>query len=503
MKKEKISSALSIFLIFLLFSIVFATHLHFEPHDTDMWVHLTVGKLLYETHSFPEKDVFTFTRLGEPWELHEWMYQLLVYIVYYSFGLTGLLVFKSLAIVIALLLLFFLLPSKGYTRIAAVLTVNFLLLPFSSIRPQLISWIFLLGLLILIQKKKFWTVPLLLLIWGNFHPLHLLGLLVAIIFMGEHFLRTKNLKIVLLIVLSVVAVTLNPLGVNVFTLPFAITSPFITEWKPFSPHGFFFYVYTAFVLVGVLFFLFQRAKDERRVQKKYEAHEVLLWLKSFSLRSLKYIFSSELLIYLLFITLGYLSRRHVAQAFLLLTPFFVRNIPFLNGSAMSDRTQRKDVMFVAALAIVFILSMFLFVNVSFPSTSVPEKEVEIIQKYNITGNVFNNYAYGSYLEFWLYPKNLMYIDSRAETMGEELLHEYYSLGTKDRGSFLEIADKYNVTVIIVKHNMGLTNIILNSAPWKPIYVDATRASFVRKMPSTEDVPTFDVLESGLVENRNS
>ena len=473
-------------LILLLFLFTFFLHLHFDPNDTDLWLHLVAGKVITETRSLPRADILTFTRQGEPWSLHEWGYQLFAYSLYSLFGLLGLLIFKSLAITIALLLLFFLLPKNLYLRIIVTLTVSLLLLRFSSIRPQLFSWIFLLVLLHLLhslpllKQEKYIYFPLLFFIWGNLHPLHLLGLLMVAFYTIEHFWKTRNYSFILILLLSAAASVLNPLGFRVFLLPFTITSSFINEWQPFSPQGIFFYIYIIFVLFGSYLF-FSRKKISR-----------------FSF--------ADICCSLLFAALGFISRRHVALAFLILTPLFLRDISFSETSFFHMRTFRKDFFFILFLLLSLLSILFIsnfFVNTPFPWGTLPQKEVELIKRYDIQGNIFNDYGYGAYLEFWLYSHNLMYIDSRAETMGSSLLQEYHALGKEKKDTFFQVLDKNHITLVIVRHEMGLTNLLLNNKAWKPLFLDAAHASFVRISPATEQVPSFDVINSGFVQRRSS
>jgi hypothetical protein len=131
-------------------------------------------------------------------------------------------------------------------------------------------------------------------------------------------------------------------------------------------------------------------------------------------------------------------------------------------------------------------------NTTYDWNILPSYEVQLIQEYNIKGNVFNNYGYGCFLEFYLYPHNLMYIDSRAETMGQELLTEYYELGTTKKQEIFKVLERDNVTIVIVRHAMGLTNALLNSQEWKLVYLDETRASFVLRTNETENVPEIDL-----------
>jgi hypothetical protein len=75
---------------FVLFSaLVFEVALQPLWHDDIFW-HLRTGEIVAHTGKVPRVDSFTHTVQGEPWTSHEWGFALLLYTVYRSFGLEGL-----------------------------------------------------------------------------------------------------------------------------------------------------------------------------------------------------------------------------------------------------------------------------------------------------------------------------------------------------------------------------------------------------------------------------
>src|ERR1700730_708698 len=50
--------------------------------DPDMWWHLKTGEIIWNTHSIPQVDVFSFTAAGRPWITQEWLSEVTIYGAY-------------------------------------------------------------------------------------------------------------------------------------------------------------------------------------------------------------------------------------------------------------------------------------------------------------------------------------------------------------------------------------------------------------------------------------
>src|SRR5690242_21267506 len=72
--------------------------------DPDMWWHLKTGQIIWDTHTIPVTDIFSYTTGHHAWVPHEWLSQLLVYGAYRLGGYSGLMLwlcFFSAALLIA------------------------------------------------------------------------------------------------------------------------------------------------------------------------------------------------------------------------------------------------------------------------------------------------------------------------------------------------------------------------------------------------------------------
>src|SRR3989339_2087110 len=92
-------------ILILVFLLVFGLNFNFNTKNQDIWLHLAYGKYFLEEKTFPKEDVFNFTTIGKQEALHEWLFQLIVYLIYLKLGMIYLIILNALTM--ALLFLFF------------------------------------------------------------------------------------------------------------------------------------------------------------------------------------------------------------------------------------------------------------------------------------------------------------------------------------------------------------------------------------------------------------
>src|SRR5207244_6587495 len=50
--------------------------------DPDIWWHLRTGQLIVHSHHLFHADPYSFTRSGQPWVYHEWLFDLLAFSIF-------------------------------------------------------------------------------------------------------------------------------------------------------------------------------------------------------------------------------------------------------------------------------------------------------------------------------------------------------------------------------------------------------------------------------------
>jgi hypothetical protein len=165
----------------VLVAVVFAKGIR----DADYFWHVTAGRLIATTGSIPNTDPFSFTWGGQPWTPHEWLSELMLYVLVSGpgpaatlvvFGLIG----AGVAAVTGWLLLR--LGARPFAVGAGLALLAWVMAPYLTVRPQAVSWLMLallLSALALIRPpQRRWMLALgpFFALWANLHGLWVVGL---------------------------------------------------------------------------------------------------------------------------------------------------------------------------------------------------------------------------------------------------------------------------------------------------------------------------------------
>ncbi len=227
--------------------------------DPDLWWHLKVGEIIWNTHTIPTTDQFSFTTNNHPWIPHEWLSEVLIYGAYRVGGYTGLMawlcVFPSLLMIAAYTL------SSLYSGNAKVALLGALITWLCAtvglaIRPHVIGYLFLITELLIVHfgrsrnSRWFLALPPLFAMWVNCHGSFVFGLGVLAVFLFCSFITMETGSLVcipwkknernllmLSVVLSLAALFINPMGLKQVLYPVNVMTnlpdnlKFISEWQ--------------------------------------------------------------------------------------------------------------------------------------------------------------------------------------------------------------------------------------------------------------------------------
>lgn len=169
----------------------------FPLRNMDIWWHLRTGELILERGTVPYYDWFTFIDFDRPWiDLH-WGFQILVTWLYRWGGVDLLILTKAFCLALTIGIAWFasgrFVPSwlKALLWILPVICIS----GRSLVRPEMLSlvylsfWVYVLSRATS-QPKLIWLIPLITLFWINSHALFVLGLIISILFVVDHLVRT-------------------------------------------------------------------------------------------------------------------------------------------------------------------------------------------------------------------------------------------------------------------------------------------------------------------------
>ena len=74
--------------------------------DRDFWWHIKAGQIMLQTCSLIHIEPFAYTRAGQPYlATHEWLAQIIFYLVYHFTGATGIILMRSALVTLTAFLL--------------------------------------------------------------------------------------------------------------------------------------------------------------------------------------------------------------------------------------------------------------------------------------------------------------------------------------------------------------------------------------------------------------
>ncbi len=307
------------------------------------------------------------------------------------------------------------------------------ILPFAGVRA--LTWSALgLALLVLIirQKNKKWRtiIPLLFLVWANFHGSFLIG----IAYGGWRVLRERSWKLAVIGVLSLAVTFINPYGAELYTEVFRTMldsdlHATINEWARFAiPLS-----AVPYVLVWLGLTIYRNQWEWRR----YVRFETLLFVMSVSSMRMTPLFVLS--------SLAGLQRT-------------VEEIG--NALPKKDRSRGRQVAKIAAIALV-IVSLALPVVETFAKSSqgrgYPVQAVQYLTAHPCEGHLFNSYNYGGYL-IWQLPSHKVYIDGRMPSWEHETgtYMKDYNKVLSDEAFRVQEFEKYTITCVIIEKKTELS-----------------------------------------------
>jgi hypothetical protein len=467
--------------------------------DPDFWWHLRTGQYIFETGTIPHQDIFSSLFFGKEWVTHEWLSEVLMYLVHRALGYSGLVVTFALLVMTALWITYRRCARRaGHPYVAgfALLLGALASSPTWGVRPQIFSLLFASIFIAVLddyaregrERRVLWLAPLMVL-WVNMHAgfalgLALIALTIAGLVLNEWLVQETETRrpvwarvrrLCLFQLACVMAVALNPSGLRMYSYPFeTLTSQammkHIHEW--FSPdfHELMF-LPTAMLIFAMLAVL---ALSKKRVKPG----EVLMLAAT-----------------------GYAALRSGRNI-----PFFALvSVPLLAEHGWNWATslrvgqwltapEKREAGASATLKLVLNVALLVLMPATLcvlhvrqvvdgrpadEAKNFPVAAVEFIRAHGVPQPIYNEYGWGGYLISNLYPDYRVYIDGRADVYGDAFIEEF--LKTHDgESNWREPLDRSGVRTVIVSPNVALASLLRQDAGWNKVFEDQKSVIFVRQ-----------------------
>jgi hypothetical protein len=455
--------------------------------SADTWWHLATGRWIAQNRAVPHTDPFSYTYSGRPWIAHEYLSDLMMYWIHRIGGFPALMLVNAALLTLAFGMLYQRAGGSRWMRASAVVLGVCAARPGFAIRPLTLT--ILMGSAFLwiahryLRDGRAWSLlwlPVLTILWVQLHAGYMLGigLLLATIFAemtdsiaGRSSATWRQLCILLGATAACVAVVpLNPNGTEMLRYPFEVlgmqVNRYIVEWQapPLQ-----FPRYYPFVALAVLTLVAMMAS-----RKAYRP--------------------GQFLIYSAFLAAALKSGRNIPLFVLIAVPLLAEHARFDWGGKLAAKTKlvRIGATAKAALAGALVLACALvcagqvMAGLRFQREAehemFPEAAVDYLLQHGLRPRMLNDYAYGGYLIWRLFPEHpeyKVYVDGRADLYGDTFLLAYNQiyLGQENPNALLE---REHIQTVLLSPGAGLSGVFrikTGNKSWRIAYEDRQAVIF--------------------------
>lgn len=463
-----------------------------SPFDPDLFWHIRAGQEIMD-RGIPFVDWFSHTFSNFKWVDHEYTQDVLMALLHQLGGFRLIAIFYTLVITATFTIgLKWALPKKITWPwvLVAGLCIVILSNSFIGSRPQMFTYLFLLLVLGTIQRlrenqktKIVWFLPLLFVLWANFHASFLIGLIViyAVIVaetikyfwgnkfnLGERWQAKHIARLSLVALLCFAATFINPYTYGVWvetirTLTDRDLHNNIVEW--FAPQVFSKNGYLLFASLAFLFFVLTLR------QKRNDITQIVLIL-AFFIAALSSVRNIPLFLILCIPTFWLVVREFFPKSLFYIVYFW----PSL---------------LIITLLLVICARFIPYKNVwqintnhsLFEQSKYPVKAAEFLRDHPEYSDykAYNNYGWGGYLLYQI-PGFKTFIDGRMPSWsmdGVKIIDDYFIID-RHKKDWQETADKYQVNMYIINADHKLVAVLKNNKSYKEIFRDNIAVIFIKK-----------------------
>jgi hypothetical protein len=454
--------------------------------DPDFWWHMRIGRWMVEHGRLPSTDIFTFTVPNHVWTDHEYLTEILMWLVASTFGLAALSVAFGLITWAGFWLIYRQVRHQPFVIVGVGLAIGAIAgAPIWGPRAQMIT--FALSCLELYwlqgylsgRSRSIRFFPLVMVLWANLHG----GWVIGFVWLGvalaaeamdrstpAHRMHLRFLGIITAI--SVVAVAATPHFLSLYPYPFqtqgsVAQQKLIVEW--FSP-------------------------DFHEIHVRPFEAMMFLVIAGFALRRPSLY---EFLLTVVALGLALQSVRNLVLFVAAATPVMINTYSefwreFARARKWTFLIPPRPLFAVTTAVVLVLIACLTLLRIG--------NSIGTTQQVNLTGGdypvkaadwlaanpqvgtrMFNQYGWGGYLTYRFYPEEnrKVFIFGEAALMGDGLLNQYEDVVTL-RSDWKTVLDQYQVDYVVYNKGEALANVLATQPDWKLVYEDSIAQIYVRK-----------------------
>lgn len=483
-------------LMFILAVVVFLLFYTCGP-STDIWYHIKLGEVFLQKGIFFH-DVFSFSAFGRPIVPYEWLFQVLIYLYQKLFGISALGIFVGFFSALQIAFFYILIRRIFSLHWVGASIISFFYIAsisgFLIQRPTVVANLFFLILMFLIflylykQKNFLWIGIPLMVFWTNFHASFVLGIgltgIYTLVCWGKFLQerkdktwRKKGIVFLIYTFIFFIISILPPLwGRQYFTfLQYAQYHNDliqILEWRPlYAYNATVFWVYTSIAIFSTLLFFISL---QRKLKDLILLFPIGMLIISPYIANRNILYGSFGIMILLVLTLLQKSRLVI------------------------------HIGLISFICILYILFMKPF-TYSVGGENYPVDAASFILAHHIQGNMLNDYRYGGYLLYRLYPEQKVFVDGRGDMY---LCCEFPRLNTLAEldsqnnetlflQKFEELLSYYHISFVLTTRSLDMNKriikILSEDPHWSLVFWNDSSQIFVKKdSPNTGIIKKFGV-----------
>jgi hypothetical protein len=474
------------------------------PTDPDVWWHLRNGRLILE-QGVPNQDVYSFTALGRPWLVQEWLTEAALYAIQSTIGYGALSLLFGLAQAAGAVLVYVLLRVRGAGRLLALVLLMFYLVfatPTWGVRPQVLTPVFLGAFYLVLTLYKqdrlpargLWALPVLTVLWTNMHASYFIGIaLVGAFIVGEaaNLYLYKVQRPVPLRPLWVtlggclLATIINPYFMSLWTYPLTYvlhgtSNPLLRytqEWQSPNFHETINLVFAAsLVLLGLVGIARVTGSDRDVPAQEDERGRLRIDV-------------TDAILLAAFTFLGLQAVRLVPLYGLIVLPVLggaiARGWPRMSREIEELRAReapRAGTSWANAVALVVGTTIVSWLVLTSPAAQTgleprtytsyvyPVGAADYLSSLNEPVHMINHFPWGGYLIYRLYPQHLVFIDGRADMYREGIFDDFITVQDIKPG-WRDVLDRYGVDLALFPPGSPLDYALAHEDGWGVAYKD--------------------------------
>lgn len=521
---NKTLTIIALLLLLLSFALAYSVPIG----DIDLWWHLAAGKYMVEHKSLLKTDPFCYTSFlngitpGREMVLNGyWLSQLIFYSLYAAFNNYGLIIIRVFLLLSILLAIYVIGRKKGasdWSIILVLILAGWVSSSFTGERPQLFSFLFAPIVLYLLEDLKkaccgqhetssgirpapykryirhYTLLPVIFLFWANLHPGFIMGIALIVLFIVSEAIKFIFKK----------SISNKSFYMMCIIIGFTIAVSFI------NPNS-----YGSFMGVARL----EGSPLQQRTSEYMSPITLLLQYKQILIPYWLYLF--------LVLSVFGLYFKQVDKTYLIIVAFLAalslsafRYIPFLVyttspitalylSRVVEEKVKWRGLMNILAAGMIFVVLIVTFkgFNRSLGKTlkheinenRFPEAAASFVLKNSPSGNVFNNFSWGGYLTWRLYPRYRVFIDGRSLSM---ITFRDYTYILWNESEARRLLDYYKINTIIISglspfsgEFYELVNVLTKDEQWYLAFADGTAIVFVRGVENQRIIKSFSLPKS--------